>query len=74
MAKQSRSVHPVLQPALEKLTLLSCSCGAFLPGFASDTHCLWVELLGSAVCVLRTAQIPISNAAGRSSEQDVRFG
>lgn len=46
MAEQSRSVHPVLQPVLEGLALLSCSCGPFLPGLASDTHCLWVELLG----------------------------
>lgn len=48
LPKGSRAgwLHPVLQPALEKLALLSCSCGAFLPGFASNTHCLWVELLG----------------------------
>lgn len=45
MAEQSRSVYPV-KPALEKLALLSCSCGAFLPVFASDTRCPWVELLG----------------------------
>lgn len=79
MAGQSKSVHPVLPPALEGLALLSCSCGAFLSGFASNTHCLWVELLGHIACIpqcweQRAAQSPARNAAGRSPEQDVRLG
>lgn len=66
-------MHPVLQPVLEGLALLSCTCGAFLSGFASDTYCLWVELLGQVACVLQcweqgTAQSPVSNAAGTSPE------